>query len=91
MVTRLYKIIAKALSILLRGVLDHIISVAQGAFIGSRQNIGCGFKELLENYRVSRKKGLVFKIDFEKAYDNIEWQFLNFVLAKKGFSERCWR
>ena len=34
--------------------------------------------------------GVVFKIDFEKAYDFVEWGFLDFVLEKKGFGS-LWR
>ena len=33
---------------------------------------------------------LLFKIDFEKAYDHVKWDFLDHVLEKKGFSSR-WR
>ena len=28
--------------------------------------------EVVEDYRCKNKKGLVFKIDFEKAYDRVE-------------------
>ena len=28
---------------------------------------------------------MIFKIDFEKAYDHVEWEFLDFVLERKGF------
>ena len=31
------------------------------------------------------KKRVVFKIDSEKAYDHIKWEFLDFVLERKGF------
>ena len=34
--------------------------------------------------------GVVFKIDFEKAYDHVRWDFLDQVLEKKGFSPK-WR
>ncbi|RVX07620.1 hypothetical protein CK203_025244 [Vitis vinifera] len=37
-----------------------------------------------------REKGVVFKIDFEKAYDHVRWDFLDQVLEKKGFSPK-WR
>ena len=30
----------------------------------------------------------MFKVDFEKAYDKINWEFLYFVMKKKGFSPR---
>ncbi|RVW76018.1 hypothetical protein CK203_055322 [Vitis vinifera] len=38
----------------------------------------------------SRGGGVVFKIDFEKAYDHVKWDFLDHVLEKKGFSSK-WR
>src|ERR1044071_4895022 len=34
--------------------------------------------------------GVVFKIDFEKAYDKVKWSFLQQTLRMKGFSEE-WR
>ncbi|RVW74568.1 LINE-1 retrotransposable element ORF2 protein [Vitis vinifera] len=36
------------------------------------------------------EEGVVFKIDFEKAYDHVKWDFLDHVLEKKGFSSK-WR
>jgi hypothetical protein len=33
-------------------------------------------------------KGVIFKIDFEKAYDNVRWDFADEVLAKKGFESK---
>ena len=44
----------------------------------------------MDEKRRSRKEGLVFKIDFEKAYDHVDWDFLDHVLERKGFSLR-WR
>ncbi|RVW36772.1 hypothetical protein CK203_101570 [Vitis vinifera] len=38
----------------------------------------------------NREEGVVFKIDFEKAYDHVSWDFLDHVLEMKGFSLR-WR
>jgi hypothetical protein len=32
--------------------------------------------------------GVLFKVDFEKAYDNVNWAFLYNVLFKKGFSHK---
>ncbi|KAL6321948.1 hypothetical protein AAG906_035857 [Vitis piasezkii] len=40
--------------------------------------------------RRSGEEGVVFKIDFEKAYDHVKWDFLDHVLEKKGFSSK-WR
>ncbi|RVW98405.1 Transposon TX1 uncharacterized 149 kDa protein [Vitis vinifera] len=46
--------------------------------------------ERLRGKRRSREEGVVFKIDFEKAYDHVSWDILDHVLEKKGFSPR-WR
>lgn len=44
--------------------------------------------EVVEEYRVEGKEGLVFKIDFEKAYNHVNWSLLRQVLEKKGFGQR---
>lgn len=44
--------------------------------------------EVVEPTKKSNKLGLVFKIDFEHAYDHVEWKFVDDVLKKKGFGGR---
>ncbi|GAU22350.1 hypothetical protein TSUD_106780 [Trifolium subterraneum] len=46
-----------------------------------------GFREAIHSMRKSkRKKGdMVFKIDLEKAYHNVSWEFLHSCLIKNGF------
>ena len=39
--------------------------------------------EVVEEYRAKKKEGIVFKIDFEKAYDHVSWEFIDFVLEKR--------
>ncbi|RVW94050.1 putative ribonuclease H protein [Vitis vinifera] len=46
--------------------------------------------EVVDEKRRSREEGIVFKIDFEKAYDHVDWGFLDHVLQRKGFSQK-WR
>ncbi|WJZ92594.1 hypothetical protein VitviT2T_011580 [Vitis vinifera] len=46
--------------------------------------------EIVDERRRSGEEGVIFKIDFEKAYDHVRWDFLDQVLEKKGFSPR-WR
>ena len=46
--------------------------------------------EIVDEKRRSGEEGVVFKIDFEKAYDHVNWDFLDHVLDRKGFSPR-WR
>ena len=45
--------------------------------------------ELVDEKRRSREEGVVFKIDFKQAYDHIDWDFLDHVLERKGFSLKC--
>jgi hypothetical protein len=42
---------------------------------------------------LAKKSGrgcLIFKVDFEKAYDSVEWSFLDYMLERFGFSDK-WR
>ncbi|RVW94701.1 Protein transport protein Sec24-like CEF [Vitis vinifera] len=73
-------------------VLQDTIFMSQGAFVEGRQILDVVLiaNELVYEKRRSREEGLVFKIDFEKAYDHVDWGFLDHVLERKGFSSR-WR
>ncbi|RVW36996.1 Transposon TX1 uncharacterized 149 kDa protein [Vitis vinifera] len=92
LITSLYKIIAKVLSGRLRGVLHETIHSTQGAFVQGRQIMDAVLiaNEIVDERRRSGEEGVVFKIDFEKAYDHVRWDFLDQVLEKKGFSPK-WR
>ncbi|RVW93876.1 Transposon TX1 uncharacterized 149 kDa protein [Vitis vinifera] len=92
LVTSLYKIIAKVLSGRLRKVLHETISGSQGAFVEGRHVLDAVLiaNEVVDEKRKSREEGVVFKIDFEKAYDHVDWGFLDHVLQRKGFSQK-WR
>ncbi|RVW15726.1 putative ribonuclease H protein [Vitis vinifera] len=92
LITCLYKIIAKVLSGRLRGVLQETIHSTQGAFVQGRQILDAVLiaNEIVDEKKRSGEEGVVFKIDFEKAYDHVNWDFLDHVLEMKGFSPR-WR
>ena len=92
LVTSLYKIISKVLSMRIKGVLAETIAKTQDAFVGGRLilDVVLVANEIVEEYRKCGKSGVVFKINFEKAYDYVEWGFLDFVLQKEGFGS-LWR
>ena len=92
MITCLYKVIAKVLLGRLRGVLHETIHSTQGAFVQGRQILDAVLiaNEIVDEKRRSGEERVVFKIDFEKAYDHVNWDFLVHVLEKKGFSPK-WR
>ena len=46
--------------------------------------------EIVDEKRRTGEEGVVFKIDFEKAYDHVSWDFLDHVMEMKGFGIR-WR
>ncbi|GKA33082.1 RNA-directed DNA polymerase, eukaryota [Tanacetum coccineum] len=46
--------------------------------------------EVFEAVRIGKKQTFLFKVDFEKAYDSVRWDFLDDILSKFGFGEK-WR
>ncbi|KAJ9691416.1 hypothetical protein PVL29_013559 [Vitis rotundifolia] len=92
LITSLYKIIVKVLSGCLRGVLHETIHSTQGVVVQGRQILDVVLiaNEIVDERRRSGEDGVIIKIDFEKAYDHVNWDFLDHVLEKKGFSPK-WR
>ncbi|GJT70951.1 RNA-directed DNA polymerase, eukaryota, reverse transcriptase zinc-binding domain protein [Tanacetum coccineum] len=86
----MYKIIAKILSNRLVGVLGDIINEVQSAFIADRQILDGPFilNEVLKWCKLKRKQSLIFKVDFEKAFDSVRWDFLDEVLKFFGFGDK---
>ncbi|GKC99102.1 putative RNA-directed DNA polymerase, eukaryota, reverse transcriptase zinc-binding domain protein [Tanacetum coccineum] len=87
-----YKIVGKILANRLSMVIGSCISPEQSAFIKGR-NILDGpliLNEVIEWYRKRKKQLMIFKVDFEKAFDSLRWDFLYLVMAKLGFGIR-WR
>nr|GEX18061.1 RNA-directed DNA polymerase, eukaryota, reverse transcriptase zinc-binding domain protein [Tanacetum cinerariifolium] len=86
----IYKSIAKILVNRLVGVLDDIVNEVQSAFVADRQIIDGPFilNEVIQWCKVKRKQALIFKVDFEKAYDSVRWDFLDEVLRKFGFGDK---
>ena len=85
-----FKIFTKVATSRINSVADHLISPTQTAFMRG-QNILEGVVVLHEIiYELHRKNlsGVIFKIDFEKAYDKVKWNFLLQTLRLKDFSPK---
>ena len=89
----IYKLISKVVANRLKGILPDIISPAQSAFI-----LGCLMTDNIliayeaTHYIQKRKKGkdgyAAIKLDMSKAYDRVEWSFLEEMMIKLGFARR---
>jgi hypothetical protein len=44
--------------------------------------------EILHDSMKHKKKGLILKLEYEKAYDRVDWQFLEEMLKSRGFGVR---
>jgi len=79
----IYKIIAKILANRLKMVLEKIISKSQNAFIRGRQILDLVLfaNEYLDIRIRSREPGVLCKLDLEKAYDHVYWDFLMYMMT----------
>ena len=82
-----YKGITKVLTNRFSVLAQTVIGSNQTGFMKGR-NILEGvvvLHEVIHELKRTKRKGIILKIDFEKAYDKVRWDFLEEVLVGKGF------
>jgi exonuclease III len=81
-----YKIITKVLTNRLATCITTVISPNQYGFIKGRYIMDgvVSLNEILHEVKIKKQSGVILKIDFEKAYDKVNWQFLFCMMQKKG-------
>ncbi|KAL4312348.1 hypothetical protein GQ457_01G050470 [Hibiscus cannabinus] len=86
----IYKILSKVLAGRLNQCADTIIGDSQFAFIKGRQILDCSFiaNECIDEIVKRKSRGVVFKIDFSRAYDTVSWDFLMRIMKKMNFGEK---
>jgi hypothetical protein len=81
-----YKLFTKVLAIRLMGVAQDIISETQTAFIKERYILEGVL--VLHEVKCRRQRRIILKLEFEKVYDKVIWEFLKDVMVKKGFQDK---
>nr|GEZ18439.1 cysteine-rich receptor-like protein kinase [Tanacetum cinerariifolium] len=86
----LYKVIAKVLANRLVTDLDDIVDEIQSAFVTDRQILDDPFilNEIVHWCKNKKKQSMIFKVDFEKAYDLVRWDFIDDILTRFDFEEK---
>jgi hypothetical protein len=85
-----YKMITKVLNNRLSNCITKVISDNQFGFIKGRYILDgvVALHEIIHEVKKKKQDGIILKIDFEKAYDKVNWHFLYKMLEIKGFGEK---
>jgi hypothetical protein len=88
----LYKLVSKVLANRLKNILPGIIAPSQSAFVPGKlitHNVVLAYE--LTHYMQNKQGGHLgvetFKLDMSKAYDRVEWPFLQGMMRRLGFAE----
>lgn len=88
----LYKIIAIVMANQLKRVISMVVDEVQTSFVEGR-NILDGpviINKICYCAKNTKMKMFLFKVDFDKAFDFVNWHFLDSLMAQIGFGHR-WR
>ena len=86
----LYKIVAKVMVNRLRRVTDKVVSPSQNAFVEGRQILDAALiaNEVVDSMLRRNDGRVVCKLNIEKAYDHLNWEFVPEAMRRKSFGQR---
>jgi hypothetical protein len=82
-----FKVFAKALNNILEKICDKLLSSNQTTFVKDRYILESvvSTHEIIHHSVKEGDKGVILKLDYEKAYDRINWQFLEEMMVSRVF------
>jgi hypothetical protein len=85
-----FKFFAKSLNTKLEKICDRLLAPSQSAFVKGRYILESvvSAHEIIHEAAKKSHKGIVLKLDYEKAHDRVEWHFLEEILKSRGFSSK---
>lgn len=89
----IYKVVSKCLVNRLRPFLDELVSPNQSAFVPERlitDNALVAFEcfHFIQKNKNPNKAACAYKLDLSKAYNRVDWRFLEQAMHKMGFAHR---
>jgi len=80
----MYQVLAKTLANRLKKVIGSVISYTNFVFIKGKQTLDGILisNEVVDEDHKSKKELLLFKFDFEKTYNSVDWKYLDDVMEK---------
>ena len=83
-----FKIFSKVLTLGLGKICTRLVAANQSAFIKDRYILESVVvaHEIVHSIHSSHVPGVVLKLDYEKAYNRVSWDFLFEVLKTRNFS-----
>nr|CAD1842484.1 unnamed protein product [Ananas comosus var. bracteatus] len=90
LVNSITKLLSKVLATRLQSHMDHLINPFQAAFIRGRHILDNFFAThiLTHHLHSTKQQAALLKLDFERAFDQISWDFLLNLLHVRGFGNR---
>ena len=88
-----YKIISKVIANRMKKILADVVNESQSAFVPGRQitdNVLVAFETMrcINGKRKGKEALMALKLDISKAYDRVEWRYLEVIMQRLGFNER---